>query len=392
MSYLILALVVLALIFAPYFLSRMGSGWPWWSPVIACFVVGFAAGNSSAWWTNSAVLQSQCKNLVEITLTGSVLLAIPLLLMTSDLRNFRRQIGPFFVSFLLCIVAVLLATVAAVSLFSDLEHLPIVAGSMTAVYVGGTPNMVSVLYALQAPATLSGILIATDSLCSGIYFLFLVSSAKAFYNLFLKPPSLEQEQEPLLSTVEETTASSIPWWRWQRVQPILQAVLAAVLCIAFSVGVATLFPNASGGLNELVVLLVLTTSSLLLSFWPRVRNLIGVYDFGQYLMLIFALAIGYLVDFSSLIEKGGYYLSFNVAFLALLLLIHLLIARLFRIDTHTFIMTATACIMGPPFVGAVCEAIHRRDLLAPSMTLAIVGLITGTYLGVAVALALNFFY
>ena len=247
--------------------------------------------------------------------------------------------------------------------------------------------MAAVLYALKAPSDLSGILIATDSLCSGIYFLFLVSGAKAFYGLFLKAPSI---QEADFIPVMPVDASPSPvWWSKTRVFPIAQAVTASVLCIVFSVGIARLFPSAEGKLNELVLMLVLTSSSLVLSFWSKLRNLLGVYDFAQDLMLIFAVAIGYLVDFSSLIEKGGYYLTFNGVLLALLLLFHLLLGRLFRVDVDTFIMTATACIMGPPFIGAVCEALDRRSLIAPGMTLAVIGLITGTYIGIVITLVLQ---
>lgn len=386
MEYLLLVLLSLVVLLGPYPIALLEKQWSWWSPVLVCFVLGFALGNSSSWWAGNADFQAQCKEVVNIALIGSVLIAIPLFLMTSDLRLFRQQIGPFFLSFVLCIISVVVATVIGAWWFADLEQLPVVAGALSAVYIGGTPNMAAVLYALQAPASLSGILIATDSLCSGIYFLFLVSGAKAFYGLFL--PASPAEEPPAIESHLPSSSSHLPWWSWVRVWPILQALAAAFVCIAFSIGIAALFPNSTGGLNELLLMLVLTSSSLALSFWPKLRELAGVYDFAQYLMLIFALAIGYLVDFSSLIETGSYYLTFNGVLLALLLLFHLLLARLFRVDVDTFVMTATACIMGPPFIGAVCEALDRRSLLAPGMTLGVLGLILGTYIGVAIALVL----
>jgi uncharacterized membrane protein len=355
--------------------------------VLACFVLGFGLGNTAHWWAGTSVAQEQCKELVNTALIGSVLLAIPLFLMTSNLSLFRQQIKSFFGAFVLCLLAVVLATVSSVLLFSDLEELPITAGALSAVYIGGTPNMAAVLYALKAPDDLSGILIATDSFCSGIYFLFLGSAAKGFYGLFLPPPSLAPVEPIPTTTSADTTPNFL--WSWESIWPILQALLAAIACIIFSVGIGALFPNPMNQLNELVVMLVLTTSSLVLSYWPKIRNLVGVYDFAQYLMLVFALAIGYLVDFSSLIETGGYYLSFNGALLAFLLLFHLLLARVFHIDVHTFIITATACIMGPPFIGAVCEALEDRSLVAPGMALAVIGLIIGTYIGVAITLVLQ---
>lgn len=387
MTYLLLVLLLVLVLLSPYPLAWLEKQWAWWSPVLACFVVGFALGNTAFWWAGSTQLEAQCKELVNTALIGSVLLAIPLFLMTSNISLFRQQIKTFVGAFVLCLIAVVLATVSSVLLFPDLEELPITAGALSAVYIGGTPNMAAVLYALKAPDNLSGILIATDSFCSGIYFLFLVSAAKKFYSLFLSPPSIK----PITSastTIVSNTAHNFSW-SWQSTKPILQALLVAIGCIIFSVGIAFLFPNPMNQLNELVVILVLTTSSLALSYWPPIRNLAGVYDFAQYLMLVFALTIGYLVDFSSLIKTGGYYLSFNGTLLAFLLLFHLLLARVFHIDVHTFIITATACIMGPPFIGAVCEALDNRSLLAPGMALAVLGLIIGTYIGVAITLVLQ---
>jgi uncharacterized membrane protein len=395
--------LVIFLLLAPYLMLRQQKRWAWWSPVMACFAVGFLVGNTATWWMPTLEVKQQSKDLVTGALAGSVLLAIPLLLMTSDLRAFRRLIGPFFISFIICIGTVIFATLVATYFFADLEELPIAAGSLSAVYIGGTPNMAAVLYALQASENLSGILIATDTFWSGLYFLFLVSGAKWVYGKILPAPDLEEKQfaKAYVSTTEILDAEILvvasttplpPAWTWARIRPILLAVLAAIACIGLSAGAALLFPNVEGGLNELVLMLVLTTVSLLLSFWPRLRNLLGVYDFAQYLMLIFALAIGYLVDFSTLIGTGGYYLTFNGVLLALLLLFHVLVARLFRIDAHTFILTATACIMGPPFIGSVCDALDRRTLVAPGMALAVVGLIIGTYVGVALAVFLQGYY
>lgn len=387
MTYVLLALLLVFVLLGPYPLARLEKRWSWWSPVLACFVAGFALGNTAHWWSGSDLLQKQCKELVNTALIGSVLLAIPLFLMTSNLSLFRQQIKSFVGAFVLCLLAVVLATISSVLLFSDLEQLPITAGALSAVYIGGTPNMAAVLYALKAPDNLSGTLIATDSFCSGIYFLFLVSAAKRFYGLFLPASSIEQVETMSATTVANFSNNSS--WSWKSIKPILQAVAAAISCIIFSVGIASLFPSPMNQLNELVVMLVLTTSSLVLSYWPQIRNLAGVYDFAQYLMLVFALAIGYLVDFSSLIETGGYYLSFNGTLLAFLLLFHLLLARVFHIDVHTFIITATACIMGPPFIGAVCEALDDRSLLAPGMALAVIGLIIGTYIGVGITVVLQ---
>ena len=168
-----------------------------------------------------------------------------------------------------------------------------------------------------------------------------------------------------------------------------KAIGLTAVSILLSVVVALyLFPTPQGELNELALMLTLSTTSIAFSFSPQLDNRDAVYAAAQYLLLIFAFALGYLVDFSALLETGTRYLAFNSILLVLLLVLHLMLARLAGIDADVFIITATACIMGPPFIGPVCRALRNKRLLAPGMALSVLGLMVGTYLGIGVALYL----
>lgn len=397
MKIALLILLVLFFIIVPHYLRKLGDKIQLTtvlSDVVICFIVGVVLGNTQQVWLPSLTLQKTAFSIAETTTAVSVLFAIPMLLMTSDVRSSVRYAPKFIISFVLCIVAVLLATLLSIYLFPNLPNLGQTAGCMVGVYVGGTPNMVAISYALNAPHELFVILNSTDVFCSGIFFLFLTSVAKRFYSLFLPAfvPVTVQEQaasedKSSTSSKHSTHETKFPpdSLNKELLLPILKAISLAILCIGFSVTIAFVFPASDGNLNEMLLMIVLSTTSILFSFSPNVQSLKGVYEFAQYLLLIFAMAVGFMANFSALAAAAPTYLTFNAILVISLLILHLIFAMIFRIDTDTFIVTSTACIFGPPFIGQVCSAIKNKEMLAPGMALGVLGLIIGTYLGIFVA-------
>jgi uncharacterized membrane protein len=397
------SLILLACFFilAPHYLRKLGDKIQLTnilSDVVICFIVGVLLGNTQQWWMPNLAQQQAAFSIAETATAVSVLFAIPMLLMISDIRSSVRYAPKFLLSFVLCILAVLLATILAIYLFPDLPNLGQTAGCLVGVYVGGTPNMVAISYALNAPHELFVILNSTDLFCTGILFLFLTSIAKRFYSLFL-PTTIKTEQtkedqaleeilDPLpkqSNTTPDETMFPPNSFTKEQLFPILKAIALAILCILFSVGIAFIFPGSNGGLNEMLLMISLSTTSILFSFSSKVQSFKGVYEFAQYLLLIFAIAVGFMANFSALAAAAPTYLAFNALLVISLLVLHLIFAMIFKIDTDTFIITATACIFGPPFIGQVCSAIKNKEMLAPGMALGVLGLIIGTYLGIFVA-------
>ncbi|MFT5646155.1 MAG: putative membrane protein [Aureispira sp.] len=408
MKLFLLILLVLFFIFAPYYLRKLGDKLQLTtilSDVVICFIVGIILGNTQQWWMPNLDHQKAAFSMAKTATSISVLFAIPMLLMISNIKSSVRYAPKFLLSFVLCMAAVLLSTLLCIYLFPDLPLLAQTAGCMIGVYVGGTPNMVAISYALNAPSELFVILNSTDLFCSGILFIFLTSIAKRFYGFFLpatvsvetdaqQSPPLEDTLDavPISSkeTVDETKSPSNLFIE-EQMFPILKALALAILCILFSVGLAFIFSGADGNLNEMLLMTVLSTTSILFSFSPKIRSLKGVYEFAQYLLLIFALAVGFMANFSALAAAAPTYLAFNAILVISLLVLHLIFAMIFKIDTDTFIITATACIFGPPFIGQVCSAIKNKEMLAPGMALGVLGLIIGTYLGIFVAGAIGLY-
>jgi len=73
------------------------------------------------------------------------------------------------------------------------------------------------------------------------------------------------------------------------------------------------------------------------------------------------------------------------------ILLHLILCRIFSIDADTMMITSTAAVFSPPFVGMVAVGIGNRDIIVPGITVGLIGYAVGNYLGISVAQALRLF-
>lgn len=385
MAVIVLCLLAICFLISPYFLSRF---FQWiklraiLSDVVICFGFGILLGNTSQWWLPAVVFTQEALSIAEICVGLPVLLAIPMLLMISDIRAFRSYAPQLTLSFGMGVVSVMLAGLLTAWWWQELPLLAQTVGILTGVYIGGSPNMVAIRYATEAPESLFLILTATDIFCGGIYFLILTAVGTKFWSVLLPKFKEEEEEEEEVketetTTMEEDKAVEVPFNL-----DVARALLLAIGCILVGAGAGFLFPNAQGKLNQLILIVVLTLVGTLLSFYDKIRNMKGVYEFAQYLLLIFAVAIGFMADFSTFLDRGGEYTLFNAIMVVLMVVIHFIGARIFGIDRDTFIVTSTACIYGPPFIGPICKVLNNRQLVGAGMALGVLGLVLGNYLGI----------
>lgn len=347
------------------------------SNIIICYALGMLLGNLQP-LVLPEVLGAKTTEIAKLIAFVSVLLALPLLLMTSDLRAWLRYLGHLGKVFFIMISSTLILALAfAYALAnSSYEELPTILGLFTGVYIGGTPNMVAISQALKAPDGLFVLLNATDVLCSGLYFLLLLSLGNSVLGRLLPAfqPKEDLSESELPRSVENYNIKQIVW-----------ATALALLVLGVSIVPAMYWPDAQGEINSSILLLSLSTGSILLAVFGPSKDWQGVYPFADYLLLVFGLGAGYLANFSDLAQNGGSYLLLNASFLGLLLLLQLLLAYIFRIDRDSFIICSTATVMGPPFVAQVSSSLKNRSLLAPAIAFSLLGLALANYLGVLVA-------
>jgi uncharacterized membrane protein len=356
-------------------------------PVVVCYAAGVVIGNIGLVPPGSAAADT-----ASLVQTATVALAIPLLLLGTDLRAWSRLARPALISFGLAIVSVVIVTVALAPRFELGASTDQIAGMTVGVYTGGTANMAAIGTALDVPEATFVALNAADLFVGALYLLVLLSVAQRLLARFLPAPlRVGANDDP------EVGARTDPF----AVRPAARHVLVAlalalgVVLVVAALAVAALTPVVSGEpvldseAFATAVVLGITTLALALSFVRRVREQPGTYATGQYLFLVFAVAIGTLANLRELVGSFTSVVPYIAAVVVVAVLLHLLLARAFRIDHDTAIITSTAAVFGPPFVGPVAAALRNPDVVPSGMTTGVLGLALGNYVGLAVAALLR---
>jgi uncharacterized membrane protein len=376
METVILALVFLGFPAVAVYGANRNKVLEWMSPVVLCYLFGILLGNVPGWTPDSDLANT----FTEVT----VLLAIPLLLFSTDFPKWLEQAPRAVLSFGLAAVSVMVVSVVVtvVSNQPDPDTWKM-AGMTVGVYTGGTPNMSAVGLALDVSDEKFVLINGADVLLSAVYLLFLMTVAQRVLGKFL--PAYRRTgiaEESHGSGMEADPLVAIR----TRPRAVAGAIGLALLVAGFTVGVVSIFDSS---LPIAPVILAITTLGIGLSFVPRIRSLPGAYETGQYLLLIFAVAIGTLANIKEMAEAFSTVLVFVAVVLSASILLHYLLATLFRIDVDTVLITSTAAVFGPAFVGPIAAVLKNREIVVSGLTTGVVGYAVGNYAGLAIAYLLQ---
>jgi uncharacterized membrane protein len=356
-------------------------------PVVLCYAAGVLIGNLGVVGPGSAAADT-----AALVQTATVALAIPLLLVGTDLRAWSRLARSALVSYGLAVVSVIVVTVVVAPRFRLGASTDEVAGMTVGVYSGGTANMAAIGTALDVPQATFLALNAADLFVSAVYLLVLLTVAqRVLARLLPPPPPVHASADPQLSGSTDPFAV-LPAPRQAGAALLLGAAIVAVVAavaIAVLTGVVTGGAVTDSDAFATAVVLGITTLGLALSFVRRIREQPGTYATGQYLFLVFAVTIGTLADVRELATSFTTVVPYVVIVLVGAVVLHVVLARLVRIDHDTVVITSTAAVFGPPFVGPVAAALRNPDIVPSGMTTGVLGLALGNYLGLAVAALLR---
>lgn len=347
---------------------RSGKAGEFLSPVVLAYAGGMALRNL----TPLSVDQVIATQASQIT----ILLAIPLLLFSTQFGKLTQWAGPALRSFGFCVLAGLAVSGLATGILGPLQsNAWQVSGMLVGLYTGGTPNMQAIGLALRVPQETIVLLNAADILLGGLYLIFLSSVAHPLLGKVL--PSFPREPATTNSPTTPTTAAA-PVWSWSGA---VWALTISILILALVLGLCWI---GWGNLDQpAFILLGVTTGGILAGLNPAISRLEQAFPLGEYLLLIFCVALGLLADLADMIAHGGSLLIFSAVVMFGTIAVHLVLARIFRIDRDTFMITSTAAIYGPPFVAQIASAIGNRQLLLPGIATGLLGYAIGNYLGIS---------
>lgn len=336
------------------------------SPVVTAYLVGILIGNLPFWTPPSELLS---------TIAGaSLLITLPLLLFSVRLEESWGQSRMLLWVFAFCSASAMVAT-SSVAILQITEYPDgwRLAGMLTGLYSGGTPNLQALGVALEASEETFPLLNAADIIGGGLYLLLLISVVPPLVGRFLRPSKVIELEDNTNPTFNPTNRS------W--LEPLVAAIIVAGLAVG---GTILLFGTMEGSGQTFLIFLV-TSLALAASLHPRVRNWKNSYRFGDYTLLIFCVAVGLSSNLVTLAQQGGAILRFSLLAITSTVLLTYLLAWLFRIRRDEFLVGSAAAMYGPIFIPQVVASINRKDLLAPGIAMGLFGIAVGNYLGLAVA-------
>ena len=350
--------------------------------VLICYGVGLIVGNMG-------VLPDGAEKYQNILTDITIPLSLPLILFSVDVRSWFKMARSAFLALITGLISVLLIIIIGYFIFrNDIENIWQVAGMLVGVYTGGTPNMAAMKTALNVSQELYIMTHTYDLTLGAIYLVFILSIGQKVFLWFLPPfkPVKNENTTVAEMNMEEEFESYDGMLKKKTLFPLIGAFGISVAILGVSYGISLLLPKEY---QTAVVILLITTFGIAFSFVPKIKAIKKTFQLGMYLILIFCLTVASLADISKLSN-----ISFSLFYYVALAvygshIIHIALARIFKIDADTVIISTSALICSPPFVPVVAGALKNRQIILTGLVVGIAGYAVGNYLGIIIAYLLK---
>ena len=344
-------------------------------PVLILYFIGIIIGNIG-------LMPKQLPMVQELLSNAMVPLAIPLMLFgcTFKMSGARSQI----LALITGMVSVAIAVVIGYLIFGrNLPEGARIGGMLTGVYTGGTINLAALKTMLGVKDETYILINSYDILVSFLYLSFLLAIGIKLFRKFL-PNSIEKftAQDEAAIQKEMQKEDKKPHRGFMtRIGIAYTAKLLGltILIVGVSAGVALLLPES---MFMTIFILMLTTLGIACSFIKKVHNMKYSYDIGMYFIYIFCITVASMADLSELNLIGGLdLLGYLLIAVFGSLLLQVIFAKIFRIDSDMMVIASVTFINSPPFVPMMAAAMKNKDVLIPGLTIGVIGYAVGNYLG-----------
>ncbi|MDT8401845.1 MAG: DUF819 family protein [Bacteroidales bacterium] len=319
----------------------------------------------------------------------TVPIALPLILFSMDVKKWLKHARSAIASLILGLFTVVAMIFLGFWIFKgSIDEIWKVAGMLTGIYTGGTPNMAAMKTALNVDTEIYIMTHTYEVALGALYLVFILSIGQRVFLLFLKPfkkPETGTIEVGTL-TLDEDYDSYEGFFKRKTFFPVLAAFGLSLLIFGVSFGLSTLFPE---DFSTAAIILLITTFGIAASFIAKIKNIKKTFQTGMYIILIFCIVVSSMADVRQLVD-----ISFDLFWYVALAMygshfLHALLARFFKIDADTVIISGSALICSPPFVPVVAGALKNRDVILTGLIVGIAGYAVGNYLGVFIAYLLK---
>lgn len=362
-------LLILWLTYKSAWLNKVGS-------IIIAYIIGCTLG------LTGVIPDTEEMHALQTTIASvAIPIAIPLLLLSADLKAWAKLAPSFIKSTLFGLLGCAIAITIGFLLYgkSNPSLFANIGGMLTGLYTGGNANLASLKIALGVEDATYILVSAYSTLMSAVYLFFVIIAGKRVLRLFM--PDFKEDK-----TIEDTTIQIenhdrelfLGLFRRDNLKHLGLSLLLTIGIIALGAGIAFLFPKDA---FQSVFILSISLLAILASLNKRIRSLKRTFEAGTYFILIFSVAVASQVSLKTLTDVNPDIFLFTTVATLGALLFHVLLSALFRIDTDTTLTTSISLICSPPFAPVMGSALHNKAVIGPGIAVGLFGYAIGTYLG-----------
>ena len=385
--YIVIALYILV----PVIIIECFKRWTWMQKigtVVAAYAVGiiFALTGFVHFEPETAAAITFGK-LQSTIMSVAVPLAIPLMLFNCDFKLWTKALPKTIWSLVGGLVAVIVAVISGYFIFRtpDVPEFNKIAAMMTGIYTGGTMNFNALGASLGVDKTVMAIVLAFEMVLTTPYIFFIIGGGYKVFRKILPYQDVTKKGRTDDNVESKDVEKYQGMFKKENIGGMFAGLGLSILFLAIGAGLALWL---TGKLNELVIILTITTLAIIASFFKKVRELPKTFELGMFFILIFSVIVASLFDIHS-VNGGSLMIGLFVAWVMVIAaVLHLIFCRIAHVSGDLFCVSQIALLCSPPFVPPVVGAMQNKKVLISGIVIGLVGYAIGTYLGVTIAFLL----
>ena len=356
--------------------------------VVLAYAVGIIASLCGVFHFADPAIGATFSKLQSTIMNVAVPLAIPLMLFNCDFKLWTKSLPKTAWALVTGIVAVIIASISGYFIFrNSVPEIAKVTGMMAGIYTGGTMNFNALGAALNVDRSVMAIVLAFQMVITTPYIFFLLGGG---YKIFRKLLPYKDITHKGRMDEDQVEAADVENYRGMFEKKnfigMMKGLGLSICFLAVGAGLALLI---TGTLNELVVILTITTLSIIASFFKKVRELPKTFELGMFFILIFSVIVASMFDINS-VNGGSLYIGgFVLWIIGISVGLHLLLCRIAKVSGDLFCVCQVGLLCSPPFVPPIAGAMKNKKVLISGIVVGLVGYAIGTYLGALLAWVLG---
>ena len=356
--------------------------------VVLAYAVGIIASLCGVFHFADPAIGATFSKLQSTIMNVAVPLAIPLMLFNCDFKLWTKSLPKTAWALVTGIVAVIIASISGYFIFrNSVPEIAKVTGMMAGIYTGGTMNFNALGAALNVDRSVMAIVLAFQMVITTPYIFFLLGGGYKIFRKLLPYKDITHKGRMDEDQVETADVENYRgMFEKKNFIGMMKGLGLSICFLAVGAGLALLI---TGTLNELVVILTITTLSIIASFFKKVRELPKTFELGMFFILIFSVIVASMFDINS-VNGGSLYIGgFVLWIIGISVGLHLLLCRIAKVSGDLFCVCQVGLLCSPPFVPPIAGAMKNKKVLISGIVVGLVGYAIGTYLGALLAWVLG---